>query len=592
MPPANPFASFDLWAGLFGGLALFLFGLDVMTHALKTVAGDYMKDAIGRLTRNRVVGVGMGVFVTGVIQSSSVTTVILVGFISAGLMSMAQSVPVIMGANIGSTVTAQILAFNVERLALPMVAVGFAVSFLARRNDWRQFGLVILGLGMLFYGMSVMSAGVSPLRSHEPFIRFMSELHHPVPAVLIGLAFTAVVQSSAVTIGILIVLAAQGLIPLEPAIAITLGANIGTCVTAALASIGKPREAVRAALVHVLFNIAGVALWVAFIPQLAELAQWLSPARADLSGAERLAAEAPRQIANIHTFFNVANTVIFLGFTTRIARLVVWLIPDRPLRPDQKMLPRFLHDSLLSTPPVALQTAHLEIGRLGESVSEMVADIMPAAIRGSRAELETVAAMDKVVDALHIAIIEFLGKVSRIRLTARQSSELMQLAEVTNNLEHVGDLIATSMVASARKRIDEEVSVSAQTAQILIEYHAFVLTALNDALRAVTRQDAELAKEVSRRKKASANFRTGWSSRPDRLVARAEPPQDLCTRNGGHGDTRRRVHYRTAHCPQSAETRAAGRRASVNAGWKKIARAHKFEETSGSGNAIRVDDIP
>jgi phosphate:Na+ symporter len=379
--------------------------------------------------------------------------------------------------------------------------VGFAVSFLAKRSDWRQFGLVVLGLGLVFYGMGVMSSAMSPLRAHEPFIRFMTELHHPALAVLIGAAFTAVVQSSAVTIGILIVLATQGLLSLEPAIAITLGANIGTCVTAALASIGKPREAVRASVVHTLFNVAGVLLWLAFIPQLAESAQWLSPARADLSGAERMAAEVPRQIANAHTLFNVTNTLLFLGFTTRIARLVEWLIPDRPLRPDQRMLPRYLHGSLLTTPPVALQTARLEIGRLGECVSEMVAAVMPTAIRGNRSALETVAAMDKAVDALHIAIIEFLGRLNRTHLTARQSGELMQLVEVTNNLEHIGDLIATSMVASARKRIDEEVSVSEQTANILAEYHAFVLAALNDALRAVTREDAELAKAVSRRKK-------------------------------------------------------------------------------------------
>ncbi|MCU0989000.1 MAG: Na/Pi cotransporter family protein [Xanthomonadales bacterium] len=501
MPVANPFASFDLWGGLFGGLALFLFGLDVMTQALKSAAGDYMKDALGRLTRNRFVGVCMGAFATAVIQSSSVTTVILVGFISAGLLSMSQSVAVIMGANIGSTVTAQILAFDVDRLALPMLAAGFAVSFLAKRSNWRQSGLVVLGLGLVFYGMGVMSSAMSPLRAHEPFIRIMAELHNPALAVLIGAAFTAVVQSSAVTIGILIVLATQGLLNLEPAIAITLGANIGTCITAALASIGKPREAVRASVVHTLFNVAGVLLWLAFIPQLAEWAQWLSPVRPDLAGAERLAAEVPRQIANAHTLFNVANTLLFLGFTTQFARLVVWLVPDKPLHPDQRMLPRYLHGSLLSTPPVALQTARLEIGRLGECVNALTVAVMPAAIRGSRAALEAVAGMDKAVDALHLAIIEFLGRLNRTHLTARQSGELMQLVEVTNNLEHIGDLIATSMVASARKRIDEDVSVSEQTARILTEYHAFVLAALNDALRAVTQEDAVLAKEVSRRKK-------------------------------------------------------------------------------------------
>jgi phosphate:Na+ symporter len=498
----SPFTSFDLWAGLLGGLALFLFGMDVMTQALRSAAGDYMKDVLSKLTRNRFVGVGMGAFVTAIIQSSSVTTVILVGFISAGLMSMSQSVAVIMGANIGTTITAQILAFKVTKLALPIIALGFGVAFTAKRNEWRQVGMVVLGLGMVFYGMSVMSDGLNPLRSYEPFIEFMVNLHNPLLGAAVGMAFTALVQSSSATTGILIVMASQGLIALEPAIAIALGANIGTCVTAGLAVIGKPREAVRAAVVHTLFNVAGVLIWIAFIPQLAQLAEWMSPTAEGLSGMDHLAAETPRQIANVHTFFNLANTLLLVGFTTQIARLAEWLIPDRPIKPDEAMLPKYLDLSLLPTPSIALEAARLEIGRLGERVSEMVTAIMPAAISGSRWQLEKVAAMDKLVDALHIAIIDFLGKVSIAKLTSRQSNELMQLAEVTNDLEHIGDRIATSMVTSAQKRIDEDVNVSPQTAKMLTEYHAFVVVALEDALQAITREDADLAKDVSRRKKS------------------------------------------------------------------------------------------
>lgn len=497
----NPFSSFDLWAGLLGGLALFLFGMDVMTQALKSAAGDYMKDVLGKLTRNRFVGVGTGAFVTAIIQSSSVTTVILVGFITAGLMSMSQSVAVIMGANIGTTITAQILAFNVTKLALPIIAVGFGVSFMAKRNEWRQAGMVILGLGMVFYGMGVMSDGLSPLRSYEPFIHFMVNLHNPLLGAAVGMGFTALVQSSSATTGILIVMASQGLIGLEPAIAIALGANIGTCITAGLAVIGKPREAVRAAVVHTLFNVTGVLIWIFFIPQLAQLAEWISPAAEGLTGADHMAAETPRQIANIHTFFNVANTLLLVGLTTQIARFVEWLIPDKPVMPDEAMLPKYLDNSLLSTPAIALEAARLEIGRMGERVSEMVSAIMPTAISGNRWDLQRVAQMDKAVDHLHIAIIEFLGKVSVAKLTTRQSNELMQLAEIANDLEHIGDRIATSMVTSAQKRIDEDVSVSPQTAEMLQEYHAYVVTALNDALLAVTREDAELAKEVGQRKK-------------------------------------------------------------------------------------------
>jgi phosphate:Na+ symporter len=497
----NPFGTFELWSGLFGGLALFLFGMDVMTRALKAAAGDYMKDILSRLTRNRFVGVGMGAFVTALVQSSSVTTVLLVGFISAGLMSTTQSVSVIIGANIGTTITAQILAFKVTELALPMIAAGFLMSFAARTNAWRQAGNGLLGIGLLFYGMGVMSAGLAPLRSYPPFIDFMVTMQNPLLGAVIGAAFTAVIQASAATTGILIVLAAQGLINLEAAIAIALGANIGTCVTAALASIGKPREAVRAAAVHTVFNVAGVLLWIGFIPQLAEFARWISPSADELAGAERIAAELPRQIANVHTFFNVANALLFIGFTTQIARLTEWLIPDRPMRADKAMLPKHLDEDLLETPSIALEAVRSELRRLGKRVRRMVREIMPAAISGSRGDLERVAAMDKLVDALHIGIIDYLGRISVTHLSDRQSGELVQLVQVANALEQIGDRIATGMVTSAHKRMDEEVTVSPQTAAVLNDYHQFVLAAVSDAIQAVTTQDAELAKDVRKRRK-------------------------------------------------------------------------------------------
>ena len=291
---------FELWTGLFGGLALFLFGMDLMTKALKRAAGDHMKDLLSRFTRNRFLGVGMGILVTGIVNSSSVTTVIVVGFISAGLMSMAQSISIIMGANIGSTVTAQILAFNVTRFALPLITVGFALSFAAKRDEHQEYGRLLLGLGLVFYGMGVMSDAMAPLRGYRPFIEFIASLSHPLAAALAGAAFTAVIQSSAATTGLVIVLAGQALMSLETGIAVALGANIGTCATAVLAAIGKPREAIRAAAVHVLFNVAGVLIWLGFIPQLAELARLLSPSSDHLTGLARMASETPRQVANAH----------------------------------------------------------------------------------------------------------------------------------------------------------------------------------------------------------------------------------------------------------------------------------------------------
>ncbi|HMB59409.1 MAG TPA: Na/Pi cotransporter family protein [Xanthomonadales bacterium] len=511
-----------MWAGLFGGLALFLLGMDQMTQALKSVAGDRMKDLLGSLTRNRFVGVGMGAFSTAIIQSSSVTTVIVVGFISAGLMSMSQSVGVIMGANIGTTITAQILAFKVTKLALPIIAIGFLVSFTASRNSWRQYGTITLGLGLVFYGMSIMSDALTPLRDYEPFIHFMVSMQNPLLAAAVGALFTAIVQSSSATTGILIVMASQGLIALEPAIAIALGANIGTCVTAVLASIGKPREAVRAAVVHIVFNVAGVLVWIGFIPQLAELAQWISPTQGELTGMDRLAAETPRQIANVHTFFNVANVILFIGFTTQLARLVEWMIPDKAIQPDAELLPKFLNKSLLDTPSIAMETVRLELGRMGGKVSEMLAASMPAAITGSLQTLEDLAAKDKSVDALHHAIIEYLGQISLAALTPRQSEELMQYIQVANNLEHIGDELATGLVTSARKRIRENVNVSETTANTLIQFHKAVVDALDGALTAFTNMDPVLAKKVRGAKKNfSAMSRNIAEHGLDRLTADA-----------------------------------------------------------------------
>ena len=498
----DPLTSMDLWAGLFGGLALFLFGMDIMTRALKRAAGDYMKDILGKLTKNRLVGVGMGALVTSIIQSSSVTTVILVGFISAGLMTMTQSVAVIMGANIGTTITAQILAFHVTKLALPIVAIGFLVSFVSKREDWRQYGMMLLGLGLIFYGMSVMSGAMKPLRAYQPFIDFMVTMDNPLLAALVGMAFTAVIQSSSASTGIVIVMAGQGLIGLDAAIALALGANVGTCVTAGLASIGKPREAVRAAVVHTLFNVAGVLLWIGFIPQLADLARWISPSHPNLHGMARVAMEAPRQIANAHTLFNIVNTFLFIGFTTQIARLVEWLIPDKPIDEEEMLVPKYLDDALLSTPSIALDNARREIVRMGNRVREMVDAIMPLAISGTREQLAEFADRDKPVDALYRSIIDYLGKISVTNLSTTQSYQLMNLIQIANDLERIGDQMSIDLVNSARKRLDEKVKVSAPTAKILNKYHDEVVKALEGSLKAVADEDPVLARKV-REMKAS-----------------------------------------------------------------------------------------
>ena len=498
---AAPIAAGQMTMQLFGGLALFLFGMDQMGAALKSVAGERMKAILARLTSNRYAGALTGALVTAVIQSSSVTTVLVVGFITAGLMSLSQSVGIIMGANIGTTITAQIVAFKVTKAAYLMIAVGFGMSFLSKQDRIRQYGNMLMGLGMIFFGMSVMSDAMSPLRSYPPFLDLMASMENPLLAILVAAGFTALIQSSSATTGIVIVMASQGFITLPAGIALAFGANIGTCVTALLAAIGKTREALRAALVHVLFNIAGVLVWLGFIDHLATLVALLSPVHGELRGIERLAAETPRQIANAHTIFNVANTAIFIWFTPQVARLVEWLIPDRPLDEEGIVKAKYLDEELLSTPSLALDRVRMEIRHMGDRVHDMLSGILPAIFAGDRRALTAIREMDEQVDSLQAQIILYLGKISRQELSDTQNAEFFRLMESVNNLENIGDLIETNLVDLGHSRISEGVAISRPTRDVLKGFHDTVTQAVIEAVKAVSENDAQAAAAVTAMKK-------------------------------------------------------------------------------------------
>ena len=481
---------------LLGGLALFLYGMEQMADALKAVAGERMKVILAKLTTNRFMGAATGAFVTAIIQSSSVTTVLVVGFITAGLMSMAQSIGVIMGANIGTTITAQIVAFKVTKYALLMVAGGFGMLFFSKQEKIKQYGGMLMGLGLVFFGMSVMSDAMNPLRSYQPFLDLMTRMDNPLIGILVAAGFTALIQSSSATTGIVIVMATQGFISLEAGIALAFGANIGTCVTAMLASIGKPREAVRAAAVHVLFNVFGVLVWVGLIPYLAEFVTWLSPAHPELSGTNKLAAEAPRQIANAHTVFNIANTFIFIGFTSQFARMVEWLIPDKPVEEKIIAQPKYLDEELLETPSLALDRVRLEIGHMGERISEMLERILPAVISGNLQTLKDIAKIDDEADILHGHIITYLGNISRHSLTGEQTRKLVGLMAAANDLENIGDIIETDLVHLGKERLEQEISISETTRDVLTKLHAVISDATSTALTAARENDQHAAQDV------------------------------------------------------------------------------------------------
>jgi phosphate:Na+ symporter len=491
-----PISWWTMGMNLLGGLALFLFGMEQMADALKAVAGERMKVILARLTTNRFMGAITGAFVTAVIQSSSVTTVLVVGFITAGLMSMAQSIGVIMGANIGTTITAQIIAFKVTKAALLMIALGFGMLFFSKQDRIRHYGGMLMGLGLIFFGMSVMSDAMKPLRSFQPFLDLMTSMENPLIGILVAAAFTALIQSSSATTGIVIVMASQGFISLPAGIALAFGANIGTCVTAMLASIGKPREALRAALVHVLFNVLGVLVWIGLIGTLAEVVTALSPSHPELSGTARLAAEAPRQIANAHTIFNIANTLLFIGLTGQFARMVEWLVPDKPLSEAAEGRPRYLDNELLETPSLALDRVRMEIGHMGEHVQKMLSLIMPAILSGDHTSLRSVAKIDDTVDRLHGHIVTYLGEISQRSLTEEQTKLFLELMTAVNELENIGDMIETDLVHLGHQRIDDKVTVSEDTRNILGELHEMVATTTARAIRSVTENDPEAAREV------------------------------------------------------------------------------------------------
>ncbi|MGD8908663.1 MAG: Na/Pi cotransporter family protein [Chromatiales bacterium] len=507
---------------LFGGLALFLFGMEQMASSLKAVAGERMKVVLAKLTTNRFMGALTGAFVTAVIQSSSVTTVLVVGFISAGLMSMAQSIGVIMGANIGTTVTAQIIAFKIAKYAMLMIAVGFGALFFSKREQMRHYGAMLMGLGLIFFGMGIMSDAMSPLRSYQPFLDLMVTMENPFIGILVAALFTALVQSSSATTGIVIVMATQGFITLPAGIALAFGANIGTCVTALLASIGKPREAVRAAMVHVFFNVAGVLVWLAFIPNLAEFVMLISPNSSHLPEAARLAADAPRQIANAHTIFNLANTLIFIGFVGSFARLVEVLVPDKPLEEAPITKPRYLDEELLETPSLALDMARLEISRAGNQVEKMLDQILDAILKLDKPMLSQIREMDEKVDVLHSHIVGYLGRLSRKTRSENQSASVLRLMSIINDLENMADLIERDMVNLGHKMIQEQLRISLETQRMLQHLHTQIAQAVELAVRAVKLHNKARADEVlGMRTTVEQLFEAASSHQATRLVADA-----------------------------------------------------------------------
>ncbi len=468
---------FEVATGLVGGLAMFLLGLQQLTRALQNVSSGRLRAILLRASDTPVRGALSGVVTTGVIQSSTATVVLLIGFVSAGALSLQRAAAVVLGANVGTTITVQAIAFDVTGVALLLVAVGVGVGMVRRLEPLHAPARATLAIGLVFLGMHVMGGAVEPLRDTPVLTGLLSRDAGVAVALLAGAVFTAVVQSSSATSGVVIVLAAQGLVDLPTGIAVLLGASIGTCVTPLIAGLGTERSGLRVAVVHTVVNVVGVAVWVWLIPSLADLAVTISPVHELADPVARLAAETPRQLANAYTVFKVANLLLFVGLTGPLARLVERAVPDRP--DSGRLGARHLDDDVLDTPDVALELVRRELVRLAEEVAEALDRAMPTVLHGTRDELADLVERDRRIDAIHADVIAYLGAIGRHELSDEQGRELFTLLQVTNDLETIGDVVEVNLARLGRRRLAEGVLPSWPTTEVVTDLHAAVVAQLH-----------------------------------------------------------------------------------------------------------------
>ncbi|WP_423193425.1 Na/Pi cotransporter family protein [Cupriavidus sp. H18C2] len=481
---------------LTGGLALFLYGLECMTGGLKAIAGARLQSLLGTLTASRLRGVLAGAGITALLNSSTITTVLLVGFVSAGLMTLGQSIPVIMGANIGSTLTAQIIAFNISAVTPFLLGFGFLLHAFARQELLRQLGGVLLGLGLLFLGIEFMGDATRPLRNYEPFIAAMQDMRNPALGILIGALFTAIVQSSAATLAIVIALGSQGLIPLESGIALILGANVGTCGTALLAAIGKNAEATQVGVVHLLFNVLGVLFFAFLIPQFADLVRLVSPSAPELTGAARLAAETPRQAANAHTIFSVFSTTVLIWFTGPIGRLAERIAPSTRTTAQDPAVPRYLDDTLLDMPALGIARVQLELASLGRQVHGLVRRSAEIAVDGTAQDIVAMAGQDQAAEALSTAVIGYIGRLSEGNGSEDESRQLVDLARIAATLDATREVATTSMLALSQRRLSHSADAGRWRNADAMAFAASVLDQLAQAVDTVAHPSADTVQRI------------------------------------------------------------------------------------------------
>ena len=475
-----------IFIGLFGGMLLLLYGIKLLNDGLQNAAGSKIRSLLRSLTSNRLAAVGGGAFITGLIQSSSATSVMLVGFVSAGLMSFHQTLAVILGADIGATLTVQLIAFHIYDYAVLLVGIGLSFTLFAKRMLFKNIGQGVLGFGFVFLSIKIMIEAMTPLQGNELFRQvFIALTDTPLIAIVLSAGITALIHSSAATMGIALVLATSGLMPLPAAIYIILGANIGTCATAFFASLHSPVEARRVAWAHLLFKVFGVLLFLPFLIPFAHLVTATTP---DLT----------RQIANANTLFNVIMAVVFLPFIGPFSRLVMKLVPEE--EEEKKVGPRYLDEHVLGTPALALGQASREALRVSDIVREMLVDAIPVFQSDDPASIAAIKNKDNLIDLLDRHIRLYITRLSSSPITETQSRRSMAVLEISRNLENIGDIIDRNIMPLAMKRISKGITFSQEGLDEIILFHKKVIENFDTAISAFAGNDRVLADQVLRNK--------------------------------------------------------------------------------------------
>ena len=468
---------------LLGGLALFLYGMQMMSTGLEAAAGNRMKSILEKLTSNRIKGVLVGAAITAVIQSSSATTVMVVGFVNSGLMTLKQAVWVIMGANIGTTITGQLIALDIGAIAPLFAIAGVGAIMFIKSEKVHHISSIFAGLGILFMGMDMMGAAMSPLKESEAFISLMTKFDNPLLGILVGALFTAVIQSSSASVGILQALASTGMIPLSSAVFVLFGQNIGTCITAVLASIGMKVNAKRTTVIHLLFNIIGTVLFTV-ICLVTPYVTWIEA----MTPGDPVA-----QIANAHTVFNIVTTLLLLPFGTHMANIAVRILPDSKKADDEdlrlKYIRPFESSYAIGHSAVAVSQVRDEVNRMRDMVAKNISDSFDSLVQYDEKLRKKVSEREEYIDFLNKGISEYIVSLMASEMNMSDSRKINGYYAIISNLERIGDH-AVNLAEYGDDMRKWEIHFSDTVKEELNEMKAQCIAAL-DNLKEVTSENVE-----------------------------------------------------------------------------------------------------